>query len=107
MHSCGAIKKVIPHLIGLGVDALHPLQAKAVDMDAATLAAEFKGKVAFIGAIDTQDLLVNGTVDQVRQDVRRVKELLGPRLVVSPSHEAVLPNVPPQNLEAMAEEAIK
>lgn len=107
LHSCGAIKKVIPNLIHLGVDALHPLQAKAVHMDAETLAAEFKGKVAFIGAIDTQDLLVNGTADQVRQDVRRVKELLGPNLVVSPSHEAVLPDVPPENLEAMAKEAIQ
>ena len=34
--------------------------------------------------------------------MRRVVELLGPRLVVSPSHEAVLPDVPPENLLAMA-----
>jgi uroporphyrinogen decarboxylase len=37
--------------------------------------------------------------------VRRVKRLLGPCLVVSPSHEAVLPDVPPANIEAMADEA--
>jgi len=41
----------------------------------------------------------------VRADVRRVKELLGPNLVVSPSHEALLPNVPPANVRAMAEAA--
>jgi len=39
----------------------------------------------------------------VAADVRRVKALLGPRLIVSPSHEAVLPNVSPQNLLAMAQ----
>jgi len=105
LHSCGAIHKVIERLINDGVEALHPLQAKAADMDAATLARDFKGRIAFLGGIDTQDLLVNGSPDDVRADVRRVKDLLGPCLVVSPSHEAILPNVPPQNVLAMAEEA--
>lgn len=107
LHSCGSIYRVIPSLIALGVNALHPLQAKAANMDAETLATEFKGKVSFIGGIDTQNLLVNGTPEQVKTDVRRVKELLGPCLVVSPSHEAVLPNVSPQNIEAMAEAALE
>ena len=38
---------------------------------------------------------------------RRVKALLGPQLVVSPSHEALLPNVPPANVEAMAAAAVE
>lgn len=105
MHSCGAIHKIIPDLIDAGLDALHPLQAKAVNMDAATLARDFKGKIAFMGGIDTQDLLVNATPAQVRAEVRRVRSLLGPSLVVSPSHESILPNVPPANIEAMAEAA--
>jgi uroporphyrinogen decarboxylase len=105
LHSCGAIHRVIPQLIDLGVDALHPLQAKAASMDAETLARDFGGKIAFMGGIDTQDLLVNATAQQVAEDVRRVKDRLGPSLVVSPSHEAVLPNVPPENLEAMARAA--
>ena len=61
--------------------------------------------MAFLGGIDTQYLLVHGTPDDIRADVRRVKALLGPRLIVSPSHEAILPNVPPANVEAMAEAA--
>lgn len=105
LHSCGAIHRVIPQLIDLGVDALHPLQAKAAAMDAETLARDFGGKIAFMGGVDTQDLLVNATPEQVAADVRRVKDLLGPSLVVSPSHEAVLPNVPPENIEAMARAA--
>ena len=105
LHSCGAIHKVIDRLIDAGVNALHPLQALAADMDAASLAADFGGRIAFLGGIDTQQLLVHGTPEEVRADVRRVKELLGPRLVVSPSHEALLPNVPPENVLAMAEEA--
>lgn len=104
-HCCGSIHKIIPSFIDAGIDALHPLQAKAASMDATTLARDFKGKLAFVGGIDTQDLLVHGTPDQIRADVRRVKEALGPNLVVSPSHEALLPNVPIENVVAMAEEA--
>ena len=105
LHSCGAIHRIIPRLLDLGIDALYPLQAKANLMDAQTLSSSFKGRLLFIGGIDTQDLLVRATPDQVKAEVRRVRRLLGPRLVISPSHEALLPNVPPQNIEAMAEAA--
>lgn len=107
LHSCGAIHKVIPNLIDLGVNALHPLQAKAVNMDAGSLARDFRGRIAFIGGIDTQDLLVHATPDAVKAEVRRVKKLLGPNIVISPSHEAILSNVPPENVEAMAEAALE
>jgi len=107
LHSCGSIHKVIDRLIDAGVDCLHPLQAKAANMDADTLARDFKGRIAFLGGIDTQDLLVNGSPDDVKEDVRRVKALLGPRLIVSPSHEALLPNVSPQNVVAMSEAALE
>jgi uroporphyrinogen decarboxylase len=107
LHSCGAIHKVIDRLIDAGVDCLHPLQALAANMDADTLARDFKGRVAFMGGVDTQQLLVHATPGEVADDVRRVKNLLGPSLIVSPSHEALLPNVPPQNLEAMAAAAIE
>lgn len=103
LHSCGSVYKVIPDLIELGVEALHPLQAKAANMEAERLGAEFRGAVAFVGGIDTQELLVSGSPDDVRADVQRVRRALGPDLVVSPSHEALLPNVPPENVRAMAE----
>ncbi|MDP6037026.1 MAG: uroporphyrinogen decarboxylase family protein [Candidatus Latescibacteria bacterium] len=105
LHSCGSIYKVIDRLICAGVECLHPLQAKARDMQAETLASSFKGRIAFLGGIDTQDLLVNATPDEVRAEVLRVKEVMGPCLIISPSHEALLPNVPPENVLAMSEEA--
>lgn len=104
LHSCGAICKVIPDLIELGVDALHPLQACAAQMNAENL-AQFRGQVAFFGGVDTQHLLVHGTPEEIRADVRRIRQQLGPSLIVSPSHEALLPNVPPANVLAMSEAA--
>ncbi len=105
LHSCGSIYKVIPQLLEMGVEALHPLQAVAANMDAETLARDFKGQVAFMGGIDTQRLLPRGTPEEVKAEVRRVRRLLGPCLVVSPSHEALLPDVPPENVRAMSEAA--
>jgi len=107
LHSCGSIYRVIDRLIDAGVDCLHPIQALAVNMDAETLAREFKGRIAFMGGIDTQELLVHGTPDEVKEEVHRVRELLGPRVIISSSHEALLPNVPPGNIEAMAEAALE
>jgi uroporphyrinogen decarboxylase len=103
LHSCGSIHGVIDRLIEIGVDCLHPLQAKAANMDAETLARDFKGRIAFLGGIDVQQLLTYGTPTEIRSDVQRVKRLLGPRLIVSPSHEAILPNVPPENVAALVD----
>jgi uroporphyrinogen decarboxylase len=100
LHSCGAIGKAIPDLIDAGIDALHPLQARAKGMDAQTL-SQYKNDILFVGGIDTQQILPFGTPGQVRDEVKRVRSILGPGLIVSPSHEALLPNVSPENLEAM------
>jgi uroporphyrinogen decarboxylase len=105
LHSCGSIHRVIPKLIAAGVNCLHPLQAKAANMDAVTLARDFGGKIAFLGGVDTQGVLNLGTPDEVKAEVRRIKDVLGPCLIVSPSHEAILPDVPPRNVAAMAEAA--
>jgi uroporphyrinogen decarboxylase len=107
LHSCGSIHRVINRLIDAGVECLHPLQAKAFNMNAETLARDFKGRIAFLGGIDTQDLFVNAGASEVKAEVRRIKRLLGPQLIVSPSHEALLPNVPPENVVAMAEAALE
>ena len=106
LHSCGSIFRVIPRLIDAGVDCLHPLQARAANMDAVTLARHFQGKIAFLGGIDTQDLLVHGSPQQIHEEVQRVRGKLGPNWIVSPSHEAILPDVPPANVEALARAAL-
>jgi len=102
LHSCGSVYKLIDKFIAAGVDCLHPLQALAKGMDAEHL-AEFKGRIAFLGGVDAQQLMTNGTPAEVRDGVRRIHALLAPHLIVSPSHEAILPNVPMENVAAMAQ----
>jgi uroporphyrinogen decarboxylase len=107
LHSCGSIYRVIENLIDLGVDALHPLQAKAANMEAQRLAGEFGGRIAFMGGIDTQQLLDHGTPEEVEAEVERIKKVLGPNVVISPSHECILPNVPMENVKAMSRAALR
>ena len=38
-------------------------------MDAETLAKDFKGRIAFLGGIDTQQLLTCGSPDEVQAEV--------------------------------------
>jgi len=107
LHSCGAISRLVPRIIDAGIDGLHPLQAKAKGMAAENLANISKGRLLFIGGVDTQQLLPFGTPDQVREETGRLKEVFGNRYIVSPSHEALLPNVPIENVLAMRDTALE
>jgi uroporphyrinogen decarboxylase len=106
-HSCGSVHLVIGRLIDAGVQCLHPLQAKAFGMDAETLVRDFGGKIAFLGGIDTQELLIKGTPEEIRREVRRLKGVFGHSWIASPSHEALLPDIPPRNVVAMAEAVLE
>ena len=100
-HSCGSIYPIIEDLIEMGIDSIHPIQALAQDMDAPTLKAGFAGKTSFCGGVDAQHLLVNGTPGQVSDKVHELKQLFPTGLIISPSHEAILPDIPPANIEAL------
>lgn len=104
-HSCGSIVEAIPQLIEAGVDIIHPIQALAVGMQPENLKAKFEGQVAFCGGVDTQELLPNGTPEQVRAKVKELRTIFPTGLIISPSHEALQSDVPPENVKAMFDEA--
>lgn len=106
-HSCGSIADVIPDLIEAGVDIVHPIQALAAGMQPENLKEKFEGKVSFCGGVDTQDLLVNGTPEEVRSKVKELRTIFPTGLIISPSHEAIMPDVPPANIKALFDEAQK
>jgi len=92
---------VIPDLIEAGADVIHPIQALAKDMEPRKLKESFGDRVAFCGGVDAQNLLVNGTPQEVREKVLELKEIFPTGLIISPSHEAILPDIPPENIEAL------
>ncbi len=107
LHSCGAIAKIIPSLIDIGVDALHPEKIKAKGMGVEHLARNFRGSLTFVGGVDTQELLPYVTPQEIKKEAHRLKRLFGERYTVSHGHEAVFANVPFKNLQTMAEAALE
>ncbi|MGA7305084.1 MAG: uroporphyrinogen decarboxylase family protein, partial [Rhodothermales bacterium] len=73
-HCCGAMRPIIPDLIEIGMDVLNPIQANCPGMDPLDLKAEFGAELAFMGGIDTQELLPNGSADDVYRETRRLVE---------------------------------
>jgi uroporphyrinogen decarboxylase len=106
-HSCGAIREAIPMLIEAGVDIIHPIQALAAGMEPQGLKDDFGHQVCFCGGVDTQELLPNGTPEDVMAAVKHLREIFPTGLIISPSHEAIQSDVPPQNIEAMFKETNK
>ncbi len=108
-HCCGAVKPLIGEFIEIGVDALNPVQVSSAGMDdSAALKAEFGDHICFWGAIDTGRVLPMGTPADVRAEVRRrIQDLaLGGGYVVAAVHN-IQEDVPPENIQAMADAAIE
>lgn len=106
-HSCGAISQIIPDLITAGADVIHPIQALATDMHPNKLKADLGESVAFCGGVDTQELLVKGNSKSVKDKIKELKQIFPTGLIISPSHEAILPDVAPTNIAVLFEEATK
>jgi uroporphyrinogen decarboxylase len=106
-HSCGAIFDAIDELIEAGADVVHPIQATAKGMAPRRLKEAYGDRVAFCGGVDIQELLPNGTPEQVKAKVRELREIFPTGLVISPSQGVILDDVPPQNIQAMLEEGLK
>lgn len=100
-HSCGAIQEIIPDLIRVGIDVIHPIQALAKGMEPNTLNNKFSRKVAFCGGVDAQNLLVMGSPEEIKEKVLELKSIFPTGLIISPSHEAILPDVNPANIIAL------
>ena len=102
LHTCGSVYKLLPELIEAGVEILNPVQVSAKDMDTRRLKAEFGDRLSFWGAIDTQHVLPNGSIDDVKREVeRRIADLApGGGYIIAPVHNAQA-DVPPENILTM------
>ncbi|MCD4669192.1 MAG: hypothetical protein K8S14_01965 [Actinomycetia bacterium] len=102
MHSCGGISEIIPYLIDAGIDILDPVQVTARGMEPEILAEKFKGKIVFHGGIDTQNLLPNGTIEEIKSSSAKTINLLGDNggYIFAPS-QILGPDIPVENIIAM------
>lgn len=101
-HSCGSVKIFIPDFIEIGVDILNPVQVTASDMDPEELSKSFKHKIGFHGSIDTQRLLILGSIDDVKREVEKMlviaKKYRGWALA---PNQLIMPETPVENVIAL------
>lgn len=100
-HTCGSVAKLIPDFIEIGVDILNPVQVNAKDMDTKRLKQEYGKDICFCGSVDTSTVLPHGTIDDVRAEVARRIDDLGPEGLILNSVHVLQADVPPQNIVAM------
>lgn len=103
-HSCGNIRPIIGDMIEIGLDILHPVQPEAMDL--LQLKREFGRDVTFCGGLRTQDLLPTGSPQEIRDEVRRLKDAMGAGggYILEPGI-TVQADVPLENVLALVEEA--
>ena len=103
MHSCGAIREILPDLIEAGLDILNPVQFTAAGMNLKELKRDFGDVLTFWGGgVDTQSTLNNGTPGQVADEVKRIIDTLAPGggFVFAPVHN-IQDDVSAENFWAM------
>jgi uroporphyrinogen decarboxylase len=104
LHSDGAITRLIPDFIALGVDVLHPLEPlPATDIPA--VKAEFGDRLIFLGGIDISHAM-RGNRDGVIADVQRCLIQLAPGggYILAPSNH-LQADIPPENVITLFETA--
>ena len=105
-HSDGAIRKIIPDLIDIGVDILNPIQWRCKGMDRDELKRDFGRDLVFHGGMDNQQTLAFGSVEDVRQEVMFNIQVLGENggYILAPCHNVQAVS-PPENIVALYETA--
>ncbi len=91
----------------MGLDVLNPVQCNCPGMNPLELKREFGSELTFMGGVDTQDLLPNGSVDDVRRATHRLIDQMtrdGGGYILAASH-TIPPETPIDNIFAMYAEA--
>jgi uroporphyrinogen decarboxylase len=101
-HTCGAVRPLIPDFIEMGVDILDPIQVSARGMDPLELKQAYGDALCFHGGLDIQTVLSAGTPDQVRAEVEKLLQIMGPGggFILAPTNN-VMPETPVENITAM------
>ncbi len=103
IHSCGAIREILPDFVEIGIDGINPVQTSCTAMVPSELKKEFGRKLTFWGGgIDTQQVLCKVSAQEVREFVKEnmKKFKSGGGYVFAQIHN-IQPDVPTENILAM------
>ncbi|HEY8668734.1 MAG TPA: uroporphyrinogen decarboxylase family protein [Tepidisphaeraceae bacterium] len=103
-HTDGAAQDFLPDLIDVvKIDLLNPIQWRCPGMERETLVKNWGDRVIFHGAMDNQQTLPFGTVEDVKREVRENLEIFkDSRWICAPCHN-IQPLTPTANVLALYE----
>ena len=101
-HNDGAIRKILPDMIDAGIDVLNPVQWRCAGMEREGLERDFGDALIFHGAVDNQQTLAFGSIQDVRREVLDNIRILGKGggYILAPCHNLQAIS-PPENIVAM------
>lgn len=101
-HCDGAIYRLIPELIDMGIDLLNPIQADIAEMEPQRLKNEFGDRLCFHGGIDIIETLPHGTSEDVASEVCERIRILGQNggYILASSHH-IQADTPLENILTM------
>ncbi len=102
IHCCGKVDGILPELIECGLDIFNPFQPEVMDVFA--IKRQYGNRLSFYGGISIQRTLPYGTAEEVKDEVKRLIDVVGENggYIASPSHD--LPaDAKPENVAAMIE----
>jgi len=100
LHCDGAVSKLLDDISETGFEVFNPVQPGVPGHGPKELKDRFGDKFIFWGAIDQQDLLPNGTDEELEADIREKIEILGKNrgYMISPAH-IIQADVSPERVE--------
>lgn len=97
LHSDGAIAKLLPDIISLGVDVIHPLEPLAAT-DIPVIKGQFGNQVTFLGGIDISHAMPGTRAEVIAETKLRISQLApGGGYILAPSNH-LQADVPAENV---------
>jgi hypothetical protein len=106
LHACGCIEALLPILVDMGLDVVHPIQ-KHTTMDYEGIAHRFGSQISIWAGLDVQQVIPWGTPQEVRREVRYLIDTFNRpegRLLLAAGN-AIHEDCPLPSLEAFLDEA--
>jgi uroporphyrinogen decarboxylase len=102
LHSDGAIAALLPDLVALGVDVIHPLEPLPAT-DLAAIKARYGKQVSFLGGIDISHAMPGSRQAVVAEVQQRIAQLApGGGYILAPSNH-LQADVPAENVVTLFE----
>lgn len=103
-HCCGAIEKILPDAIEIGLDVYQSVQPEAKNNNPYELKQKYGEKITFWGGLGSQQMIPFGTPDDIKNEVRKLcKEMAKGGGYILGSAKEIQPETPDENIAAVVE----